>query len=199
MACFADKIVGRMINIPNLLSVFRIVIFPVLIILIIVDDKNVFKWLIGLSFFTDLIDGYIARKLKMETKQGSKLDSIGDMFTLFAAAIGFIVFENHFFKEHIFPISTAMGLYFFQLILCLIKYKKISSFHTYSAKIAFIFTGSFFIITFFMGIIEGLFWVAIILAILECLEETLIVFLLPKPKQDVKSVFHVWKNLKIHG
>ncbi|HLC82724.1 MAG TPA: CDP-alcohol phosphatidyltransferase family protein [Bacteroidia bacterium] len=185
-----------MINVPNLLSVYRIVIFPVLIIIIIVDNKDVFKWLIGLSFFTDLIDGYIARKLKMETKEGSKLDSIGDMFTLFAAAIGFIIFENHFFKENIFPISIAIGLYFFQLIACLIKYNKISSFHTYSAKVAFVFTGSFFILTFFIGIVEWLFWLAIILAIVECLEEIIILFLLPKPKQNVKSVFHVWKNFK---
>ena len=185
-----------MINIPNLLSVYRIVIFPVLIIIITVDNKDAFKWLIGISFFTDLIDGYIARKLNMESKQGSKLDSVGDMFTLLAAAIGFIIFENHFFKDHTFPILIAIGLYFFQLIVCLIKYKKLSSFHTYSAKIAFVFTGSFFIITFFTGIIDWLFWLAIALAILECLEEIIIVFLLPKPKQNVKSVFHVWKNLK---
>lgn len=185
-----------MINIPNLLSGYRIVIFPVLIIIIIVDNRDAFKWLIGISFFTDLIDGYIARKLKMETKEGSKLDSVGDMFTLLAAATGFIIFENQFFKDHYFALSLAIGLYFFQLILCLIKYKKISNFHTYSAKIAFIFTGSFFIITFFMGVIEGLFWLAIILAILECLEEIIIVFLLPAPKQNVKSVFHVWKTLK---
>ena len=188
-----------MINIPNLLSGYRIVIFPVLISLVIFDKPDVFKWLVGLSFFTDLIDGYIARKFNMETKEGSKLDSVGDMLTLFAAAIGFVVFENHFFKEHVFPITVAMGLYFFQLVVCLIKYRRISSFHTYSAKIAFVFTGSFFVITFFAGIIEWIFWLAIILAILECLEEIIIVFLLPEPKQDVKSIFHVWKTLKKHG
>lgn len=183
-------------NIANFLSFYRILIFPVLILLIAIDNKNAFKWLIALCFFTDLIDGYIARKLNITSKFGSTLDSIGDMFALFAALIGFVIFENDFVKENALIIGISFGLYMFQLILCLLKYKKLSSFHTYSAKIAFVFTGSFFMISFFFGVNLILFWIAISLAIIECLEEIIIVFLLPAPRQNIKSLFHVLRDRK---
>jgi CDP-diacylglycerol--glycerol-3-phosphate 3-phosphatidyltransferase len=182
------------INVPNLLSFYRIIVFPLLIILIIIGNKDVFKWLIGICFFTDFIDGFIARKLKMTSKVGSKLDSIGDMLTLVAACSGFVVFEKHFVANHLLPILIAMGLYILQLIICLIKFKKPSSFHTYSAKISFIIVGTFFIVTFFAGVINWLFWLAIGSGILECVEEISIAFLLPELKQNVKSIFHVVKN-----
>lgn len=181
------------INIPNLLSLYRIIVFPVLILLIIFGNKDVFKWLIGFCFFSDFIDGYIARKFKMTSRDGSKLDSVGDMLTLVAACTGFVVFEKAFAKDHLLPIAIAASLYILQLIICLIKFKKPSSFHTYSAKISFIVIGSFFIITFFYGILDWLFWSAIALGIVECTEEIIIAFLLPELKQNVKSVFHVLK------
>jgi phosphatidylglycerophosphate synthase len=185
------------INIPNLLSVYRIVIFPVLITLILNDNKDIFKWLITLSFFTDLADGIIARKLHITSKEGSKLDSIGDMLSLIAALTAFVIFEKEFVGEHISAISITFGLYILQLIICLIKYKKPSSFHTYSAKISFIVAGSFFIITFFSGTVPWLFWMVIVFGIWECAEEIIIAFILPEPKQNVKSVFHVLRSLKM--
>jgi phosphatidylglycerophosphate synthase len=181
-------------NTPNFLSFFRIIIFPVLLLLISHSEKNIFKWLLALCFFSDLIDGYIARKLKIKSKLGSKMDSIGDMLTLFACLAGLLAFETEFLLAHLLIISWTFGLYVLQLIICLIKYKQPSNFHTYSAKAAFLLTGPFFIYTFFFGVELRLFWLVIFFGNLECIEEICIAFLLPKPKQNVKSIFHVLRE-----
>jgi len=104
---------------------------------------------LAISFFTDLIDGFLARKFKITSILGSRLDSIGDDLTVLSGIIGLFAFRFSFLKEEVWAMSLLLALFVAQNILAFIKYKKITSFHTYLAKTAAIFQGIFLILIFF--------------------------------------------------
>jgi CDP-diacylglycerol--glycerol-3-phosphate 3-phosphatidyltransferase len=74
-----------------------------------------------------------------------------------------------------------------------IRYGRISSFHTYLAKLAAILQGTFLILIFFLDDWPlTLFHVAAIVTILDLFEEIILVIILPKWESDVKGLY--WRK-----
>jgi phosphatidylglycerophosphate synthase len=179
----------------NAITCYRIVITPVLIWLAIDGNYDAFRWLLPVSFLTDLIDGFLARRLRATSVLGSKLDSIGDDLTFVAAAVGMFAFRFEFVQQHFALISIMFGLYLMQTACALIKYKKMTSFHTYLAKLAMIVQGSFLILLFLLPEpVLWLFYAAAIVTILDLAEEIIIIFYLKDWQANVKGLFWVMRN-----
>ena len=169
--------------------------FPLLLFLIFIDRFDLFKWFLLASFFTDAIDGFLARKYNAASVLGAKLDSIGDDLTVLAAVIGLFAAHFDFIEEQWLLFILLFGLFLIQLTLSLKKYKKMSSFHTYLAKIAAVVTAVFLLSVFFFDkIIYSLFYAAFIITALELIEETIIIFFLPTWKTNVKGLYWVIKG-----
>lgn len=66
------------VNIPNTLTVLRLIACPVIVYLIL-SSKNIAALILFIAaLITDLADGYIARKYKMETIFGKIVDPFAD-------------------------------------------------------------------------------------------------------------------------
>ena len=70
------------LNIPNLLTLGRILSVPVLVWLILIHELNWAFWLFILSGISDGLDGYLAKKLNAETRIGAILDPLADKLLL---------------------------------------------------------------------------------------------------------------------
>ena len=72
-------------TIPNLLSLFRLVLIPVYIYIYMNATKAEHYWIasgiLAVSCFTDLVDGKIARKFNMVSSVGKVLDPLADKMT----------------------------------------------------------------------------------------------------------------------
>src|SRR5665647_79644 len=136
--------------IVNGITLYRIIAAPILFLLIISHRQDIFKWLIAISFSTDAVDGYLARRYKVVSKFGAMLDSIGDDLTIVAAITGIIILKPEFLRKEMILIILLFALFILQTILALIRYRKLSSFHTYTAKIAAILQGIFVLLLFFL-------------------------------------------------
>jgi len=179
----------------NGLTWYRLLAAPVLGYLIFTGNIDLFKWLLPISFFTDMLDGYLARKLKVSTALGAMLDSIADDINIVVAIIGAFVFKPEFMKEQMVTLIIMFGLFLLQMAYAFYKYKKLSSFHTYLAKIAALLQGVFLILLFLQGdAAYYLFIAAAIITILDLVEEIIIVYLLPSWQTDVKGLYWVLKN-----
>ena len=89
-------------NLPNKLSMFRILMVPVFMIFFAVPlplSENVTRIIIAVIFaitsLTDMIDGKIARKYNLITDFGKFIDPLADKFLVFAALLG--ILTNEFF------------------------------------------------------------------------------------------------------
>lgn len=186
---------GRAVRIVNLITLYRIVTAPLLVVLIFLDQWDIFKWLLLASFSTDAIDGFLARKYKAASILGSKLDSIGDDLTVLVALIGLYKINPVFFREEAFFIILLVALFFVQLFFALYKYKKTTSFHTYLAKLAAVTQGVFLLSVFiFDTTYYPLFYAAAVITALELIEEVIIIFLLPTWKTDVRGLYWALKK-----
>lgn len=184
----------RAMRLVNAISFFRVAAFPVLIVLLIVGNLQVFKWLILASFITDAIDGFLARKFKVISILGSRLDSLGDDLAVFASFLGVIVFRRDFLVEQWLPISLMWALFFIQLGFAMARYQKPTSFHTYGAKLATVFQGAFLCSLFFLEeTLYPLFYATVAVTCLELIEEILMVGVLPAWRSDIRGLYWALK------
>lgn len=80
-----DKYKHKIITIPNILSLFRLLLIPVIIWLYIVKKDPVWTTIIlVLSGITDIVDGIIARKCHMVSDFGKAFDPVADKLTQIA-------------------------------------------------------------------------------------------------------------------
>ena len=179
----------------NGITLYRMMAAPFLIFLIVNQRPDLFKWLLALSFFTDAIDGYLARRYKVMSVLGSKIDSIADDLTIVVAIAGVIVFKPEFLRHEITLIILLLALFILQTILAFIRYGTISSFHTYAAKMAAILQGVFLLLLFFLpGPVYMLFYITAIVTIIDLLEEIILVLMLPQWEANVKGLYWVIKK-----
>lgn len=181
--------------IVNFLSVYRLLAAPVLVGLVLTDHIEIFKWMLATSFFTDMLDGFLARKLKVVSKFGSKIDSIADDATLIAAATAVILLKREFVNDNFILIITMIALVAIQNVLAFWRYGKMSSYHTYTAKAAMLLQGCFFILLFFLDDVPyWLFYPAAAVTIIDLAEEITLTFLLPKWEANVKGLWWVMRR-----
>ena len=79
-------------NVPNILTVFRILLTPLFIYLLFNDFlfSNFFALVVFvLASITDAYDGYYARKYNVETEIGNFLDPLADKILVSSAFISF--------------------------------------------------------------------------------------------------------------
>jgi CDP-diacylglycerol--glycerol-3-phosphate 3-phosphatidyltransferase len=115
----------RILNLPNAITMLRILIIPVLFFLLVPPDQ--FWSLVLATVFiaaslTDLLDGYIARKYQLITVMGKFLDPIADKLVINTAMILMIpigripawvvaiIIIRDFFVDGIRSIATSEGV-----------------------------------------------------------------------------------------
>lgn len=81
------------LNIPNMLSLLRMLLVPFFVWAVLSMDMNtafgrvVPAALFAVTSFTDFLDGYIARRYHLITNFGKFLDPLADKFMVFAALV----------------------------------------------------------------------------------------------------------------
>lgn len=176
-------------NIADWLSFYRIFAAPFLLLIIWSGNRELFSWLLVLSYSTDMIDGFLARKLNITSPRGSQLDSIGDQCTLLVGFIGLLIFENDFIRTNYQWILIPLLLYFFQMLIAFRKYGKATAFHTYLAKLSAVVQALFILWLLFFGPVYWLFYSMIVIGVIETIEEILLIYLYPKWVAGVKGYF----------
>lgn len=179
----------------NGITLYRIIAAPFLLILLFSGQYDIFKWLLGVSFFTDLIDGFLARRYKVASILGTRMDSIGDDLTILVAITGLVIVKPDFIIQEIVIFGILFFLFVFQISYSFIRYGKMTNFHTYLAKTAALLQGIFLLLVFFTDEpSKPLFYAAAIVTMLELIEEIILVRLLPEWEANKKGLYWIIKK-----
>jgi cardiolipin synthase len=179
----------------NLITLYRTVAFPVLLVLIFTNRWDWFKWLLPLSFFTDSIDGFLSRGYKVTSVLGTRLDSIGDDLTVLAAVIAIVKAHSAFLLQEWVAFAIPLGLFFIQTAYAFRRYGRITSFHTYLAKAAAVLQAGFFCSLFLLP--EPWytwFYIAAVVTTVELVEEIMLTYLLPTWQTNVHGLYWVLRD-----
>ncbi len=74
-------------NLPNALTIFRILLIPVFLILLLYNHRNGAFGAFLAAGITDALDGLVARLLGQQTKLGAYLDPVADKLLLSSAFV----------------------------------------------------------------------------------------------------------------
>lgn len=78
-------------NLPNKITVFRVLLIPVFVVLLMIDEipyNNFFAMAVFImASLTDFLDGYIARKYQLVTNFGKFMDPLADKILVCTAMI----------------------------------------------------------------------------------------------------------------
>jgi len=180
----------------NTITLYRLVAAPVLVILLLGAYFDIFKWLLAFSFFTDAIDGWLARKFRVVSLLGARIDSIADDLTVAVSIFGIVLYDKDFLVMHGTLAATLAAFYLAQNSIALIRFRRLTSFHTYMAKVAAVFQGIFLILFYFLPApLPVLFYCAAATTLLDLAEEIVLALVLPNWEADVKGLYWVFKSV----
>jgi cardiolipin synthase len=74
-------------NLPNILTMSRIGLTPIIGVCIVQNSLGIGMTLLGVAAFTDWLDGWIARKYNLKTPLGSLLDPAADKILMTTLAV----------------------------------------------------------------------------------------------------------------
>jgi len=185
-----------LLNIPNILSLFRIAAAPFLLFAGWFEKPTLFFILLGLMLLSDVLDGFIARMWNQTSELGAKLDSYGDGLTYLCTALAAWWLWPESIKAELSYIIAVIIIYLLPLFFALAKFGKIASYHTWITKISAVLMSTGLIL--FLGFDDvRLFYFSVYFLLIEMFENIAITMILPKPQSNVHSLWHVWKTRKV--
>lgn len=182
----------KKMNIPNVITSVRIVGAVVLIFLKTLSIPFLlFYTILG---FTDVLDGYIARKTGNVTELGSKLDSIADVLFYTVMLIKVLpILVAKLPNEIWYVVAGILVLRVCSYTVAAVKFRRFTSMHTYLNKM----TGlSVFAVPYLihLSIMVILCWGVCIMAALATVEELAMHLIQKEYSADKKSMYAIVGN-----
>ncbi len=189
--------IKKSINAANILSASRFILLPVPIIFVLLDMRLAFLIAYIILGSTDYFDGVVARRFRMVSELGKKLDSFSDLFFYLASAWFLYALHPEVITSmpNLVLIIIFLSMLVISFVISGIICKKPVLMHTFILKLnavilyfAVIFA-EFFDVTY---IITGL----AILYLIGMTEEMIIFIKYGDVDPDSKSIFHIMRDRK---
>ena len=177
-------------SIPNLLSLLRLALVPVLVVAACLNEGQLFLLLLGICLLSDMLDGYFARKLQQVTEFGARLDSWADMATYAMMILGLNLIWPTIFDQQFLYLVAATLSYVLPVVVALVRFSSFPSYHTWGAKLAAVLIApAFYLLVLYDE--QTFFRLVIVFHVLVAMEEIAITMLLKKPKTNVASILTI--------
>jgi phosphatidylglycerophosphate synthase len=185
---------SNLYSIPNILSLLRLALVPVLVGLASAQRGDIFLVVLAISLLSDVLDGYLARKLGLVSELGAKLDSWGDILTYAAMILGLHLIWPDIFDKQAEFLFAAMMSFILPTLLAFRKFGAYPSYHTWGAKLAAVLMAPAYYVL-ILADADSFFRVVILFHLLVAAEEMAITFILNRPRSNVGSVFYLGSDL----
>ena len=185
---------SNLYSIPNILSLLRLALVPVLVGLALAQRGDIFLVVLAVSLLSDVLDGYLARKLGLVSELGAKLDSWGDILTYAAMILGLHLIWPDIFDKQAEFLFAAMMSFILPTLLAFRKFGAYPSYHTWGAKLAAVLIAPAYYVL-ILADADSFFRVVILFHLLVAAEEMAITFILNRPRSNVGSVFYLGSDL----
>lgn len=180
-------------QLPNVISALRLASAPVLLVLAWYGYARTVLVMLVASFASDVLDGYLARAWGQTSALGAKLDSVGDFVMYLTIPLaGWWLWPDILRREAAYFIAVLASC-ILPPAIALCKFRTVTSYHTWAAKLAALCVGGSVILV-FAGAPAVLFRLAVPVSVFAGLEEIAITLLLPESRSNVRSVWHVIRD-----
>ena len=179
----------NILNVPNLLSFYRLVISPFLLYLVLSGHEKLFAVFFCISLITDVLDGNIARIFKLQTRFGAALDNLADISTYILAFIGMFIFKWNDINPHAWIFYLFLIVLLLSYIVAYVRFHKIPGLHLFTVVTSGSAQGIFMFVLFASGFYAWLFYTAVILGIVGYIEKIIVLMRLDDIRPGVKGLY----------
>jgi cardiolipin synthase (CMP-forming) len=183
----------NVLTVPNFISFYRLIMFPVILVLALGGYERAFVILLVISLISDILDGSIARFFKLQTRFGAGLDNLADIGTYFLALLGIFLFRWEEIRRHAWFLYIFLAVFTLSYIVAFVRFGKIPGLHLYSAVTAGYIQGIFFFILFVWGFYPWMYYLAIGWGIIAYVEKIFVLLRLDDIKSGVKGLYWLMK------
>lgn len=176
-------------KVPNSITCFRIV--GSVVLLFLPSFSPIFYIMYSLCGVSDAVDGFIARRFKLTSELGSRLDSIADLLfyaSMLTHVIPFLVPRVPAAVWYV--VSALILLRIVMYLLAAVKYHRFSSLHTYANKATGVVLFSVPYLLLFTNP-TAVSWIACAACALSSIEELLIHCRTKEYPSETKTIFHI--------
>lgn len=177
----------------NLLTASRLAAAPILLGLAWFNKPIAFLTLLAAVFFTDLLDGYVARRLKQTSSFGAQLDSWSDGVIYSTIAISTWWLWPDIVQDQVLYVWIVIGSFTLPTIIGISKFKTLTSYHTWSVKVAAAAMG-LSLYPLFLFKISWPFHLAVFVCVLAAIEEIGMTVLMSEPHSNIGSIVRVFRE-----
>jgi CDP-diacylglycerol--glycerol-3-phosphate 3-phosphatidyltransferase len=180
---------GNLLTLPNTLSFSRILAVPLLFYLAWTGQSRLFLLALFCSLMTDALDGFLARKGKQASQLGAHLDSWGDFAIYATLPICAWWLWPDLIRQEAFLVIVAMASYLIPVVVGFVKFGRLTSYHTWGAKLTGVFMSAGVLLLFALGMAWPFRIAAMVLA-LSALEEIAMTIILEQWQPNIPTVWH---------
>lgn len=177
---------------PNIVSLARILMAPVLLALAWHQKPVLYMFALLFTLFTDVLDGFLARALNQVTRLGALLDSWGDFIIYTTLVIAAWWLWPEIIIEERISVLLIITSFTTPVIIGLIKFRTLTSYHTWTVKLAVFIMIVAYVVT-FSGWARWPLYVAAAIAVIAAIEEIAITLVMRHEHADVRSFWHALK------
>ena len=187
------QISHRLLTIPNILCVIRLIGSFVLVPIAWQGHNEVFLWCFIFLAFTDWLDGKLAILLNQRSVLGARLDSWADAALYAALLFGLVTMYGDRLQPELVWIGAALVTYLISTAAGFWKYRRWPSYHTRAAKISWFLT-AVAVIAIFSDMSLWPLRIAAVAVTLTNIEALLITLVSPAWRADVTSIYHACRD-----
>ena len=174
-------------TIPNFITFSRVLLLVAMWIFFFLKDTFVLGILFLIAGVTDLLDGFLARKLNQETEFGAKFDSAADNLLGFSFILWLPFLFPDIIAAHGKLIGIAVFFVAFSWLVAALKFKRNPEFHLTSNKVATVIIYAFVAHALFFGYNTVFLYVTLAAAVVMAVEELAITFTHKDISADMKK------------
>lgn len=186
----------RIVNVPNGLSLYRLVMVPVIVTVALAGAETAFTILIAISLATDGLDGFIARTFRLQTVFGARLDSIADDANYVAVFAGIFAFKQDEIGAHMPFLYLFLALLISTNLVHLWRFGRAPSFHLYSFRLSGVLQIILLLTLFTAGFEAWLYYAVLGFAMLACAEIIAVTLVADRPLSNARGL---WWVLRARG
>jgi CDP-diacylglycerol--glycerol-3-phosphate 3-phosphatidyltransferase len=165
--------------------------FLSVLLIFTIDREWIFVFIFLLCGITDILDGFLARKLQLQSAFGARLDSLADLLLFGAMLVSVLITAGEAMKDFYPFLAVIVGIRLLNLLIAGIKYHCFLILHTWGNKLTGILAYAF--VCFYVILKwDGILYTVLTIAALSAAEE-LLIHLSSKhpPDPDRRGLF--WK------
>jgi CDP-diacylglycerol--glycerol-3-phosphate 3-phosphatidyltransferase len=169
----------RIAWLPNAFSVGRLLAAPLLAWLAFRGMHGAFAALLVPALASDIVDGWLARKLGAVSARGASLDSIADICLVLVMVYAIWPLHPYVYLDHGWVIIAVVVVWILGHTASLLRYGRLASFHTRLIRAGIFAFSIFALVLFLFGFVPWLLYLAAVTCTLGALEHFAMLAMVP--------------------